>query len=80
MQWAIENEVTEAQIETAANLYRRDKRFNWRQPELKNIQEHWLALTEETSSPETDSPVYIPPPENPNAMTYEEWMKSQETK
>lgn len=34
-----------------------------------------------SDSPETDSPAYQPyvaPPENPNAMTYEEWMKSKE--
>ena len=35
---------------------------------------------EALSSPETDSLVYAPPPENPNAMTYEEWMKSKEKK
>jgi hypothetical protein len=44
MSWAMENDVTPAQIENAANLWKSDKRFNWQQPGLKGIQEHWLEL------------------------------------
>lgn len=44
MAWAMQNDVTPAQIEYAANLWKSDKRFNWQQPGLKGIQEHWLEL------------------------------------
>lgn len=46
MQWAVEQEVTPAQIERAADLWRSDKRFNWQPPSLKLIQERWLQLVE----------------------------------
>jgi len=44
MQWAMDNGVTPEQIETAANRWRSDKLFNWSQPSLPKIQEHWLEL------------------------------------
>lgn len=48
MQWAMENNVTPAQIEHAAKIYGSDKRFNWQHPNLKTIQENWLALSGST--------------------------------
>ena len=47
MEWAMEVKMTEAQIEHAANLWRSDKRWNWKIPDLKGIREHWPALVED---------------------------------
>ena len=57
MQWAMENNVTPAQIEFAANLYRSDKRFNWQPPNLKAIQEHWLELSTSVGGKPRDASV-----------------------
>jgi len=54
MQWAMENDVTPAQVEFAANLWRSDKRFNWQPPSLKGIQEHWLELRGDKASQSRD--------------------------
>lgn len=60
MQWAMGEKVTAEQIEFAANVYRSDKRFNWKIPDLKGIAEHWLELIEsyrpkqEPTQPESD--------------------------
>lgn len=46
MQWALdEAKVTPEQIQTAADKWRTDKRFNWKVPTLKGINEHWLELS-----------------------------------
>lgn len=44
LEWSVEINMTPEQIETAANVWRMDKRFNWAAPSLKGIQEHWLEL------------------------------------
>jgi hypothetical protein len=57
MQWAMAEGVTAAQIEHAANLWSRDKRFNGMQPSLSQIQTHWLVLrgnTEQRTEADVD--------------------------
>jgi len=44
LEWALSEGMTEEQIEGAAELWRKDKRFNWSIPSLKGIAEHWLEL------------------------------------
>lgn len=44
LEWLIQNGATPEQVEHAADLWRKDKRFNWSAPDLKKIQEHWLEL------------------------------------
>lgn len=46
LEWLVSVEATPEQIEHAADLWRKDKRFNWTVPTLKGIQEHWLQLIE----------------------------------
>ena len=46
LEWAVEIQMTPEQVQSAADLWRKDKRFNWSIPTLKGIQEHWLELTE----------------------------------
>lgn len=46
LEWLVSIEATPEQIEHAADLWRKDKRFNWTVPTLKGIQEHWLQLIE----------------------------------
>jgi hypothetical protein len=48
LQWAIDNGITPEQIKAAADLWGKDKRFNWQHPNLKGIAEHWLELIEST--------------------------------
>ncbi len=48
----VEVKATPEQVEQAASLWRSDRRFNWKAPDLKGIQEHWLELTEEQFSGE----------------------------
>ena len=45
LEWLVEVDATPEQIEHAADLWRKDKRFNWTVPTLKGIQEHWIELT-----------------------------------
>ncbi len=52
MQWANQAEMTPEQIKIASEVWRSDKRFNWAVPNLKGIQEHWLELIEDNSSPQ----------------------------
>jgi len=86
MEWAIENKVTPEQIKTASETWKFDKRFNWKQYDLKGIQEHWLELiSAQVSSepiPEYHKP-YVPEPETGNKMTaaeYKIWKESHEQK
>jgi DNA-binding transcriptional regulator YhcF (GntR family) len=60
MQWAVQEHITPEQIKAAAQLWGKDKRFNWSVPTLKGIQEHWLELTE-TSPDSTPAPVQETP-------------------
>jgi hypothetical protein len=58
MQWAMEEGITPELIEVAARRWKFDKTFNWQQPSLKKIQEHWLALISESQPPD-DTPAPI---------------------
>jgi hypothetical protein len=49
LQWAIQENASPEQIQHAAQVWGRDKRFNWSHPNLKGIQEHWLKLIEDIS-------------------------------
>ncbi len=44
MEWAVSENILPEQIKLAARVWGSDKRFNWAQPNLKGIQEHWLQL------------------------------------
>lgn len=46
MQWAIQEKVTPEQLQVAATVWGSDRRFNWKHPDLRGIQENWLALIE----------------------------------
>lgn len=84
MEWANDEQITPEQIKKAAELWKSDKKFNWQHPSLKLVREHWLALTEVSTSPDTPYEYSLPayqryvPEEKPNAMTpeqYREWKK-----
>jgi DNA-binding transcriptional ArsR family regulator len=47
MEWAVEIQMTPEQIKIAADVWRMEKRFNWKAPDLRGVQEHWLSLIEE---------------------------------
>jgi hypothetical protein len=53
LEWAVEIEMTPEQVESAAELWKKDKRFNWQVPSLKGIQEHWLELVDTPKTDET---------------------------
>ena len=44
MEWAVQEGITAAQIEQAADTWRMDKQFNWQVPTLKGIFEKWQML------------------------------------
>lgn len=46
LEWAHNDNVTPEQIEKAADVWRREKKFNWRNPNLKLLFENWPALKE----------------------------------
>lgn len=46
MEWAVGENITPDQIASAADLWRRDKQFNWQVPSLKGIFEKWPMLSE----------------------------------
>lgn len=46
MEWAVGENITPDQIARAADLWRRDKQFNWQVPSLKGIFEKWPMLSE----------------------------------
>jgi hypothetical protein len=46
LEWSVETGVTPEQVQHAARVWGKDKRFNWAAPNLKGIQEHWLELIE----------------------------------
>lgn len=43
--WARKEKITEAQIQQAAAMWTKDKRFNWKAPTLKDIATYWIDLT-----------------------------------
>lgn len=51
LEWLVEVDATPEQIKKAAELWKIDKRFNWKVPTLKGIQEHWMELTEVLDEP-----------------------------
>jgi len=55
MEWAVSVEMTPDQVELAAEVWRTDRRFNWKAADLRGVQEHWLELiaqkTETAPSP-----------------------------
>jgi hypothetical protein len=60
MQWAVGESIAPEQVKAAADLWRKDKRFNWAAPNLKGIQEHWIELTGTSSNRLFDQPVLSP--------------------
>jgi hypothetical protein len=52
MQFLLEQNATPEQVEFAADLWRKDKRFNWAAPSLKGVQEHWLELIQDLQRPQ----------------------------
>jgi hypothetical protein len=46
LEWMVEMKVTPEQVKGAANIWKYDKRFNWKAPDLRGVQEHWLELTQ----------------------------------
>jgi hypothetical protein len=54
MQWAVSENIRPEQIKLAAQVWGKDKRFNWAPPNLKGIQEHWLQLIETSAAPVDD--------------------------
>lgn len=59
LEWAVENQMTPEQVQLAADLWRKDRRFNWAAPTLKGVQEHWLELVSSKKTDET-RPEYQP--------------------
>lgn len=55
MEWAMAENITEAQIETAANVWRTDKRFSWKAPDLRGIRENWPMLIESATTSDFES-------------------------
>lgn len=51
LQWAIQENASPEQIKHAAQVWGKDRRFNWAPPNLKGIQEHWLQLIEDITPP-----------------------------
>lgn len=45
MEWAVSVEMDDDALESAAEVWRMDKLFNWQAPNLKGIQEHWEELS-----------------------------------
>ena len=45
MEWAVGENITPDQLARAADLWRKDKQFNWQVPSLKGIFEKWPMLT-----------------------------------
>ena len=62
MEWMVEQEVTPEQIERAAKIWGSDKRFNWKHPDLRGIQENWLVLVEPHRKTDETRPEYQPFP------------------
>ncbi len=48
MEWATGEQITPEQIQSAADMWRSDKRFNWSTPTLQKIFEQWPALMGES--------------------------------
>lgn len=46
LEWSVSISMTPEQIERAAHVWRMDKRFNWKAPDLRGIQEYWFQLIE----------------------------------
>lgn len=55
LEWSVETKITPEQVQTAADVWRSDKRFNWSIPTLKGIQEHWLELIGDKSNASSNS-------------------------
>jgi hypothetical protein len=63
LEWMVENQVTPEQVERAANFWRMDRRFNWKAPDLKGIQEHWFELIPPVKESEPERKIYHYDPE-----------------
>lgn len=56
MEFLLGVNATAEQVEHAADVWRKDKKFNWQAPSLKGVQEHWLELVEDLRVPVEDTP------------------------
>ena len=56
LEWANGEGITAEQIETAAQVWREDKQFNWQHPTLKGIFEKWNLLMQAAPKPQETKP------------------------
>jgi hypothetical protein len=69
LEWLVDTQVTPEQVEYAADLWRKDKHFNWKAADLKGIQEHWLELIANITQPEPERKIYHHDPEQDKQYT-----------
>lgn len=71
MEWAVSENITAEQLSQAADLWRKDKSFNWQTPTLKGIFEKWPMLTALMAPPTGGSTVE----ETRKKIESEDWRK-----